>query len=140
MLPDTADLTAYLAYIQTFSGQPELGANNMEKAMRLSPLYPPWNLEILGIASFLLNKKNEALQYLDHSLKGAPNSLMAHIFLAVLHADLGHKSETEREKRLLLKSEPDLSVKTWSKRALPFKSSKDLERVANLLLKAGLPE
>ena len=140
MLPDIADLTAYLAYIQTFSGQPELGANNMEKAMRLSPLYPPWNLVILGIAQFLLNRKKEALQNLVYSLKGAPNSLMAHIWLAAVHTDLGNKAEAKAEKSLLLKSEPNLSVKPWAKRALPFKNTKDLQRVTKLLVKTGLPE
>ena len=52
--PNHADNTANLGCSYVMSGRPADAVACMRKAMRLSPVYPAWYLNVLGFAHYLL--------------------------------------------------------------------------------------
>jgi adenylate cyclase len=118
-------------------GRPEEAIGLIEKAMRLSPYYPPFYSFVLGHSYYLMGRYEEAIAAYKKALTRNPNLLPAHFNLAVVYSELGREEEARAEAAEILRISPNFSLETW-KQMIPYKDPAVVERQVEALRKAGL--
>jgi rhodanese-related sulfurtransferase len=151
-----------MAIALIYSGRAKKGAENIAKAMRLDPHYPPEYLYWLGLARFGMERFEKAAASLTRAAQGNPDDDRALIVLAAAYGHLGRGREAgsaleklgkllaQRRKRrdqslgkgvqlgvdvMLIGPYTLEDVDLW-----PFKERADRERLREGLRKAGLPK
>jgi len=136
-----------LATALNAAARPEEAIVYAMKAMRLEPYYPAWFVGmVLGPAYGQAGRPEELLaiteKLLERSLKGEWPPQWVHRSLAAIYAGLDRMEEAQTHAAESLKIDPNFSVKRW--RRSPdfsiFKDQKWLDRAAEMMRKAGLPD
>jgi adenylate cyclase len=138
--PDGADVMGYMAMIQLCAGRHVEAHNTIQRALGLAPAATSNLLNFLGLARLLLGRPGEALPALGESLQATPDYLDTHVILAAVYGALGRDTDARGEMQEILRLEPEFNSDERVPRLFPFKDEKDLERMKELLRKAGLPE
>ena len=86
------------------------GVELIERARRLNPLMPAWQLKSLGYASYFAGQYEQAIEALEKS--GAPN-LETNVIKALTYAQLGRRAEAAREVEAILEEQPDFTARGW---------------------------
>ncbi|MFQ5938050.1 MAG: tetratricopeptide repeat protein, partial [Acidiferrobacterales bacterium] len=137
--PNDADVLAHMGLALTFAGQPERAIQQLTRAKRLNPNYPPWYPSILGFAYVVAKQYEPAIIALREQVNRMPDWPTPHRTLAVAYAQLGRQDDARGEVETLLKLDPQASIENV-KLGLPFKDEGILEHFLGGLRKAGLPE
>ena len=137
--PEGADVTMYLAQLQMFTGEAELAVENLRKAMRLAPGQHIWYQILLGHALVMLGRFEEALAPLQEVLRSGQVFGVRRVTLAATLAGLGRQQEAKAEAKKMLRDAPQFSLQEWAARQ-PYKSPAHLEKITDLLRKAGMPD
>ncbi len=137
--PEGADVALHLAQLQIVTGEAELAMENLRRAMRLAPGYHIWYPFYLGFTLVMLGRFEEALAPLQEALRSGQDFGIRRGILAAALAGLGREQEAKAEAQKMLREAPRFSVQEWAARQ-PYKNPADLEKITNLLRKAGLPE
>jgi adenylate cyclase len=138
LLPNSAEAYASLGEISLFSGHPLEAIPLIEHATVLDPAYRQQFLHLLGMANLLAGKYETAAALLRQRILLVPRTDFSR---AVLAAALGHLGDTDEARRIwreLLKINPQYSFGAHVGR-LPFANKADVQRIADGLVKAGLP-
>ncbi|MCZ6646968.1 MAG: hypothetical protein O7B79_12105, partial [SAR324 cluster bacterium] len=138
--PEGADVNTYLAMTQFYAGNHKQALATSRKAVALAPTPQPFQLISLGLHCLWSGNLNEAYAAFKKTLERTPDALDAHVILAAVHAAQGQEREAKEEEQEILRIEPDFNLTEWVPRLFPFKHEADLERMVELLRKAGLPE
>jgi len=91
--PNDANNYLAIAYALIYAGRPQEALGFVDKAMRLDPHYPAYNLFVLGLAKFVLEEYEEAVTFFERALKLNPEDYVPLIPLASAMAQLGHRQE-----------------------------------------------
>ncbi len=134
--PSSADIAASTSLIFNFSGLAEEALVQIKKAMRLSPIYPPWYLGDLGFANRLLGRYEDAIRAFKEYGKRSPG--FGHIDLTIIYGDLGRTDDARAEAARLLEARPSFTISSW-RQSQSYKDSARLEADMAALGKAGLP-
>ena len=135
--PNSSEALACLGNICTFSGRPSEAIPLIERAMRLDPVYRQQYLHLLGVASLLAGKYENAAVLLRQRIRLVPRTDFTR---AVLVSALGHLGEVDEARRVwreLKEINPQYSFGEHFARQ-PFKNEEDVQRIAEGLAKAGL--
>ena len=135
--PNSSEALACLGNICTFSGRPSEAIPLIERAMRLDPVYNQQYLHLLGVASLLAGKYENAAVLLRQRILLVPRTDFTR---AVLVSALGHLGEVDEARRVwreLKEINPQYSFGEHFARQ-PFKNEEDVQRIAEGLAKAGL--
>ena len=135
--PNSSEALACLGNICTYSGRPSEAIPLIERAMRLDPLYRQQYLHLLGVASLLAGKYENAAVLLRQRIRLVPRTDFTR---AVLVSALGHLGEVDEARRVwreLKEINPQYSFGEHFARQ-PFKNEEDVQRIAEGLAKAGL--
>jgi adenylate cyclase len=135
--PNSSEALASLGNICTFSGRPSEAIPLIERAMRLDPVYRQQYLHLLGVASLLAGKYENAAVLLRQRILLVPRTDFTR---AVLVSALGHLGEVDEARRVwreLKEINPQYSFGEHFARQ-PFKNEEDVQRIAEGLAKAGL--
>jgi adenylate cyclase len=135
--PNSSEALACLGNICTFSGRPSEAIPLIERAMRLDPVYRQQYLHLLGVASLLAGKYENAAVLLRQRILLVPRTDFTR---AVLVSALGHLGEVDEARRVwreLKEINPQYSFGEHFARQ-PFKNEEDVQRIAEGLAKAGL--
>ena len=135
--PNSSEALASLGNICTFSGRPSEAIPLIERAMRLDPVYRQQYLHLLGVASLLAGKYENAAVLLRQRILLVPGTDFTR---AVLVSTLGHLGEVDEARRVwreLKEINPQYSFSEHFARQ-PFKNEEDVQRIAEGLAKAGL--
>ena len=135
--PNSSEALACLGNISTFSGRPSEAIPLIERAMRLDPVYRQQYLHLLGVASLLAGKYENAAVLLRQRILLVPRTDFTR---AVLVSALGHLGEVDEARRVwreLKEINPQYSFGEHFARQ-PFKNEEDVQRIAEGLAKAGL--
>src|SRR5262249_30337607 len=89
--PNGADVHALLAVTLNFAGRPADGLAMIEKAMRLSPVYPSWYVHVLGMSQYLGGRYEEALAAFMHSRDRSPDAWFPYVGLVLTAVQLGRE-------------------------------------------------
>jgi adenylate cyclase len=140
LAPNNAELLGGVASaVMRKSGRPERGAELVKKAMRLSPFYRPGLLRALGNNYRLSGRLEEAVACYRESIKREAGYLAPYVNLASALGELGRREEAREVAREVLEQEPDFSIAAYAK-GLAYRNPEDLERIADGLRRAGLPD
>jgi adenylate cyclase len=125
--------------LAVYSGQPQAGIPDIERAMRLDPAFSQQYLHFLGLAHLLMgNNETAATMFKERILLAAQTDVSR----SALASALGHLGEFDEARRVwaeLKKINPKYSFAEHMGR-LPFKNQADVDRIREGLTKAGLPD
>jgi adenylate cyclase len=136
--PSGTHFNAILAQILNYTGRPEEGIEYVQKAMRLSPIYPAWFLHRLGMAYRLTGRYDEAIEALKRYRERNPEHVHSYTELAIAYGQSGRMEDANALVEELLKKKPKFCLERYEKTRF-FKDHTELERELDVLRKAGLP-
>jgi adenylate cyclase len=138
LAPNFADGRAFLGYCLVTAGNSLEAIEELQQAMRLSPVYPDWYLQTLTTAYRLTGRHHDAEAGLREFLRRNPNSGAARLDLAIVLASLDRPVEARLEIAQYLKQDPDHSHRRWL--TTRFADTDLVQRELTLLKQLGLPE
>jgi adenylate cyclase len=136
--PNHADNAANLACSLVLSGRPADAVTHMRKAMRLSPVYPTWYLNILGFAHYLLGQHDEAERAFAAALQREPGYADCRLMLAAAHHARGRLDDARREAAAVRIHDPAFKLSSLEARLSIVKDRGLLARFIALLRELGL--
>ena len=110
----------------------------LEKAIRLSPIYPAWFLNVLSICYYLMDERDLAKEKLQESISKEPDAAWGRLVLISILIDTGSMEDAEQLVRDVMRLEHNFSVTRWS--GIRFKDEQFRKKMIDNLIKAGLPE
>jgi adenylate cyclase len=137
--PNGANFNAILALILNYTGRPKEAIEYVQKAMRLSPIYPAWFLHRLGMAYRLTGRYDEAIEALKRFRERNPEHIHSYTELAIAYGQSGRMEDASALVEKLLNKHPKFSLKRYAKTRF-FRDRTELEIELAALGKAGLPE
>jgi adenylate cyclase len=135
--PNSAESHYRLGKTLSLAGKWEESIPEYKKAIRLNPIPPNMYLWSLGLSHCWMGQYEEAITWGEKAIRQEPNSLFAHVAMAVTYALSGRDEEAQVEAAEVLRINPKFSVKKYEKRA-SFKKKADNERYIGAMRKAGL--
>jgi adenylate cyclase len=136
--PNHADNAANLACSLVVSGRPADAATHMRKAMRLSPVYPTWYLNILGLAHHLLGQDDEAEKVLEAALRREPAYADCRLILAAAHHARGRLDDARREAAAVRQHDAGFKLSSFAGRLSIVKDREMVARFLELLRSLGV--
>jgi adenylate cyclase len=140
--PNHANNTALLAMILQNVGRPQEAIRKFKTAMRLSPYYPAWFLEVLGHTYLDAEQPDEALVAFETFLDREPSATHAahaHIGRAFAYHALDQDDEARAEVAKAIEADPGISLTRFGQLSLNKDKAGD-ETALAILRKLGLPE
>ena len=135
--PSGAEVHALLAVTLNFSGRPEDGLAMIEKAMRLSPVYPSWYLHVLGMSHYLVGRYEEALAAFTHSRDRYPDVWFPYVGLVLTSVQLGREGDARVAAAELLRRDPAFSLERYAA-IQPYQNPAELTQELDILRQGGL--
>jgi len=145
--PNDADGYVALANALSFTGRASEALEQVERAMRLNPHYPPYYLYQLGLAQFGMKRLDEAATSLERALALNSDDYWSQRLLLATYGLLGRRADAAKlletirgnikSGRLAFYDPLTIRAATYW---YPFAERADVERFAEGLRKAGLPE
>ncbi|MFT5115233.1 MAG: TolB-like protein/Tfp pilus assembly protein PilF [Parasphingorhabdus sp.] len=139
LAPNNAEIHINFGSMIAKSGNTDRGIELIKRAMRLSPFYRPGFLRALGIALRLAGDLELAVQCFRESLKRETGFFAPYVNLASTLGELGCLDQAKIAGLDVLRKKPDFSITDYTD-GLAYRRAVDLERFANGLRNAGLPE
>jgi len=137
--PNGAESNFDMGYALVFLGRAEEGIDYLKKSIELDPLHPGWALFYMGVSQFSMGQFDEAVELINRALAYNPKTHKMLGILAAAYAHLGREKEAQDSLQNYLRGfyyRPNLNtiMSEW-----PFKDPKVADRLAEGLIKAGLP-
>jgi TolB-like protein len=128
-------LTNYVGWASTF-GEPELGAEMADRAIRLNPNYQPWASNVFRYAYFMAGRYKDALRVMERQ---TPENYTKQAWAerAGSLAALGRTAEAQATVKKALQQFPDLTVEGIANN--PGFSATERQRYIDILPAAGIP-
>jgi tetratricopeptide (TPR) repeat protein len=145
--PNDADGYVALAAALSFSGRASEALDQVERAMRLNPHYPPHYLYQLGLAQFGMKRLDDAARSLERAIALNRDDYWSQRLLLATYGLLGRRADAAKLFDAIKRNEVagglahyDPLTITASTYWYPFANRPDAERFAEGLRKAGVPE
>jgi TolB-like protein/class 3 adenylate cyclase len=128
-------------YVRVWLGEPDLAIEQLQQAMRLSPVDSLMFMmqTAMAFAHFIAGRYDEAYAWAEKALQRNPFVSPATRIAAASAALLGRSGEAAKYLALLRQLDPGLVVSNLKER-VNLRRPDDLSRLAEGLRKAGLPE
>jgi adenylate cyclase len=135
------DTVAFVAYAEalSFSGDQEGAIAAWERAAELDPFTPPLNLALKARSYTFLGEPENALNLARSCTTVAPQLQPCFMQLAIAAKEAGQDAEARTAAHRIVEINPNFSI-SRQVQLVPFRHSKDAEKFADLLRRAGLPE
>lgn len=139
--PNASATLMQSSFVRTWMGQPEFAIQQLKRAMLNSPVdVLMFSMHTgMALAHFVAERDDEAYAWAEKALQRNPIAGPAIRVAAASAALLGRPLDATKYLSLLRQLDPGLRVSSLADR-IPLRRPQDLERLANGLRKAGLPE
>ncbi|MFA9421621.1 MAG: adenylate/guanylate cyclase domain-containing protein [Gammaproteobacteria bacterium] len=137
--PDYADGQASLAFILSYSGQPQRALEAIHRARQINPQGTGIYLAVEGRILYLLGRYDESVKVLEESLERNPAFDRTQLNLAVTYVQLGRIDDAAWSVEEALAISPDITLEK-ERRESNYMREQDLEPHLAALRKAGVPE
>jgi adenylate cyclase len=138
--PSDAEAHASLASVLAYAGRPAEAVEAAETALRLNPRPPASVLLTAGLALFLDEQYDRAIEALEQARDLAPELNEPLEYLAMAYAQAGRLEEAKQEVEVLLQHFRRANVQFYRVKHANHRRPEDLARRLEGLRKAGLPE
>jgi TolB-like protein len=131
----------FRGWMKIWLGEPEVALESIQRAMRLNPRNPQiFQMQAAtAYAHFYAGRYLEALSWAEEALLVRPSYVTAHRVLAASCAMAGRQEQASKAMARLRQLDPALCLSNLTE-SNPPRRPEDLERLAEGLRKAGLPE
>lgn len=136
--PGCTNANGFLANVLLHCGEIPSAVTHARRAIRISPVYPPWFMEILSGAYRECGQNEFAVTTAQEGVRLAPKSVNGRVVLASALVRGGWPDEARRVARQILEIDAGFSVAQYAARQ-PFRDPSVIERVAEELKSAGMP-
>lgn len=110
----------------------------MQRAIRLSPIYPTWYLNILGFGHYQSGQYDEAEKVLKHALQREPAYADCRLILVGVHHARGRVDEARREAQEVMRHSPNFQLRDFEAKLAIVKDRQMLSRFLDMLHQLGL--
>ncbi len=139
LAPNSVMAQILLGYALYSVGRTEEAIPILQKAASSSPIILPRAFSHLGVALRKAGRLEEAVEVCRKLIQIKPNYIFPHLTLAAAFAEMGKMEEARVEVREVLRIRPNYTVELVP-RSFPWKDQDELDRLADFLRKAGLPD
>jgi len=136
--PNFAPSLSLRGALNMYSGKPLAAIEDIERAMRLDPLFTHGYIHHLAVAHLMAGKYETAAALLRERILLVPETDMSRAYLAAALGILGDVEGARQVWSELMAINPNYSFAEGIGR-MPFKNPEDLGRIKSGLLTAGLP-
>ncbi|MDH3286314.1 MAG: hypothetical protein OEP48_01105 [Betaproteobacteria bacterium] len=137
--PGCTNANGFLANVLLHCGELSAALTHARRAIRISPVYPPWFMEILSGVYRECGQNDFAATTAQEGLRLAPQSVSGRLLLISSLVRGGWPNEARRVARQLPEIDAGFSVAQYLARQ-PFRDPTVIERIAEDLKLAGLPD
>ena len=137
LAPNSSGVLYWYGTILPTVGRGEEAVPLLKEVLRLNPKPSNGHLRSIAFALRVAGRYEEAIDYLKRAVEREPNDLSAYINLAVNYSMLGREEEARAAAKEVLRINPRI---TRHFRTIPLKDPAAVERFAEALGKAGLPD
>jgi adenylate cyclase len=135
--PNHADNAANLACSYAVASRPADAVVMMRKAMRASPVYPTWYLNILGFSHYQLGEYAEAEAALRSALERDPAYADCRLILAGCYHARGREADARREATDVVRHNPKFTLAAFEGNLSIVKDREMVRRFIDLLRQLG---
>jgi len=135
--PNHADNAANLACSYAVSSRPADAVVLLRKAMRLSPVYPTWYLNILGFSHYQVGEYTEAEAVLKQALEREPAYSDCRLILAACYHARGLEAEARREIAEVKRQDPKFTLATFEGHVSIVKDRAAVAKIVSLFRELG---
>jgi adenylate cyclase len=135
--PGSADIAVFASFVFDNAGLVQEAVLQIERAMKLSPIFPPNYLGQLGNAYRLAGRYEEAIAAYESYHQRSPGRGVTD--LVILHQQLGQPEKAKAWAKQLLLAEPTFTVRSWTDTQFR-KDTAQLDAEMAALRAAGLPD
>lgn len=121
------------------AGQTERGVELLKRAERLAPRHPVSLSWALAQGQLFAGHYEDAIETARRAVARGPERVGSHVRLAAAYSALGRMEEAQAEAAEVLRIDPNFAVSEWT-RMPDHKDRAAVDKIANLLIAAGLPE
>ncbi|MFQ5664706.1 MAG: BTAD domain-containing putative transcriptional regulator [Terriglobia bacterium] len=122
------------------AGQVERALEVLRHAERVSPRHPVSFTWTLSQAQLFAGHYEDAIETASRARTRAPDRDVPRIQLAAAYSALGRMDQAQGEAEELLRIDPKFTVSGWTRQLIDYKNRATVDKLANLLIQAGLPE
>jgi TolB-like protein/class 3 adenylate cyclase/Tfp pilus assembly protein PilF len=122
------------------AGQAERAVEVLKHAERQSPRHPASFTWTLSEAELLAGQYEDAIETAKRASVRAPDRSPPRIHLAAAYSALGRMEEAESEATEVLRIDPKFTVSGWKRQQIDYRDRAAVDKIASLLVEAGLPE
>jgi TolB-like protein/class 3 adenylate cyclase/Flp pilus assembly protein TadD len=145
--PNDADGYVALANALSFTGRASEALEQVERAIRLNPHYPPYYLYQLGLAQFGMKRLDEAAKSLERALALNRDDYWSQRLLLATYGLLGRRADAAKLLDMIKGNVKSGRLAVYDPLTIsaaiywyPFAERADVDRFAEGFRKAGLPE
>lgn len=136
--PQCVNASGHLANILYYCDRPGEAVEHVKRAIRNTPIYPPWFVDILAASYKEAGQLDDATASAKEALRLRPNDLDARLVLVDAYQSADRNARAHEIALEVLAIYPDFSLAKWSS-TQPYIESSTLKRIVESLRKAGLP-
>jgi len=122
------------------AGQTDRAVEVLKHAERLSPRHPASLSWALAEAQLLAGHYEDAIETARRASARVSNRAVPHVQLTAAYTALRRMEEARGEVAEVLRVDPKFTVSAWKGQNADYKDRAAVDKLASLLLKAGLPE
>jgi len=136
LAPNNAENVAELASVLILAGQVEEAEQCIRRAIRLSPICPPYYHIIVGLCHLVKSDLESAVSTLRIAVEQLPDSIWPKVYLISALVESSHLEEARKLAQEVQSMKRDFSIEAWH--ATRFKDPEFMSRTHENLRKAGL--
>jgi TolB-like protein/class 3 adenylate cyclase/Tfp pilus assembly protein PilF len=140
--PNDAELLAEMGNLLIYIGQPKQAIDQVKEAIQLNPNHEDWYVYYVGWAYEEAGLPEEAIKIFEQAidLKNPDEEQLWYLpTIAAAYAEVGRMDDADKVVKTVLSRDPNFSIAKKVSR-YPYKTKELVERYANALRRAGLPE
>ncbi len=136
--PQCVNANGHLGNILYYYGKPAEAIEHVKRAIRNTPVYSPWFVDILAASYKEYGQLDNATAAAREALRLKPDDLDARFVLIGAYQSAGRNARAREIAQEVLAIQPGFSLTKWST-TQPYREPATLERIVESLRTAGLP-
>ncbi|MFQ6022310.1 MAG: tetratricopeptide repeat protein [Acidiferrobacterales bacterium] len=137
--PQCVHANGHLGNILYYCGRPGEAVDYVKRAIRNTPIYPPWFVDILAASYKEAGQLDNATASAREALRLKPDDLDARLVLVDAYQSAGRNARAREIAQEVLAIDPSFSLARWSA-TQPYREDAVLARIVESLREAGLRE